>query len=51
MNQIANLIIAVILALSIGQFSKSQFTAFKKEVITKVDRGLPPLTVFTQKLK
>jgi len=51
MNQIVNLVIAVIFALSVGHYSSAQITAFKKEVITKVDRGLSPLTTFTQQLK
>jgi hypoxanthine phosphoribosyltransferase len=51
MNQIINLVLAVIFAMSVGHYSKAQIRDFKKEVISEVDRGLPSLTIFTQKLK
>lgn len=38
MNQIFNLVIAVIFAFTVGQYSKVQIASFKKEVISKVDK-------------
>jgi len=50
MNQLFNLIIAIILTFSVGVFSKHEINVFKKEVIKKVDQGLAPLTPMTSKL-
>lgn len=50
MKAVAEIVAAIILLASGGYLAPKAVENFKKEAIMKVDKGLPPLQDFTQKL-
>jgi len=51
MKAIAEIVAAVILLVSGSYIAPKAIESFKKETLTKVDKGLPPLQNFTQNIQ
>lgn len=51
MKTIAEIVAAIILLASGGYLAPRAVESFKKETLVKVDKGLPPIQNFTQKLQ
>ena len=51
MKAVAEIVAAIILLASGGYLAPKTIESFKKETLMKVDKGLPPLQTFSQKLK
>ena len=50
MKAVAEIVAAIILLASGGYFAPKAVESFKKETLTKVDKGLHPLSTFTNNL-
>lgn len=51
MKAVAEIVAAIILLASGGYLAPKAVESFKKETLLKVDKGLPPLQNFTQKIQ
>ncbi len=51
MKAVAEIVAAIILLASGGYLAPKAIEGFKKETLMKVDKGLPPLQSFTEKLQ
>ncbi|MCK6595300.1 MAG: hypothetical protein L6Q33_08885 [Bacteriovoracaceae bacterium] len=51
MKAVAEIVTAIILLASGGYLAPKAIESFKKETLVKIDKGLPPLQTFSQKLQ
>lgn len=51
MKAVAEIVAAIILLASSGYLAPKAVESFKKEALTKVNKGLPPLQNYTKQLK
>ncbi len=51
MKAVAEIVAAIILLASGGYLAPKAVESFKKEALVKVNKGIPPLQDFTQKLQ
>ncbi len=51
MKAVVEIVAAVILLVSGSYIAPKAIAEFKKETLKKVDKGLPPLSIFTKKLQ
>jgi len=51
MKAVAEIVVAIILLASGGNLAQKEVENFKKETLVKIDKGLPPLQTFSQKLQ
>ena len=50
MKAILDILISIVFTIALGVFGSNTYQALKKESLTKVHKGLPPLRSFTSKL-